>query len=1597
MRARKISVSFLVGTVGIAASFLLITALASAQRGLALPPPSAQERGNAQPLGGLSSAQALSVTFPPGPWPWYAQEEISVRPEPPVPGRPTELCAEVVNQDPGNSYTVTLEFSVARFGIGVPFMPVGQTDVIVPPGGGARGCVIWVPPDPGHWCIQAAIKVGRYEPLISQRNIDIWEPLVPNEPHDLVFPVGPMPAEGHVTFTLVNHMGWNVELIPPEIPILQPDQEVMVTLRTTPPPTAVLGTRQPVVDVEGFLNGEPIGGFRKLDWPPVQLHRDREPFFAESEIHVWPYPPRAGEPTEICVELYNSSDFTQTTEVLLSWANFGIGLPFDPIDGPIVIQIPPRSHEMVCITWVPPQPGHFCIQVMLKILGDIPYQPQFSQRNLDVAEPLKPGIGHVTEFRVGNYPNEFTNPEPILTDIWLTADTHLPGWEVRFDPPVLPPVAPEPEDARWVTMIVTPPLGVPLPPPDTPLVDVRAWVDDPLAGPRVIGGFRKVFRPPVLLHRFPDPPYAEREITIHPYPPREGEPTEICVELYNPTSEPQDVTLFFSWANFGIGLPFTNIGGSHLVHLPPFSMVRECIHWIPPVGGHVCLRVDLEMEGYRPQWSQRNIDVDEPLRAGQPHHKRIRIGSWPYEEPVTITLGLVRHVPEDWIIELTPRMLTDVGTGLDAESEITLTVTPPEGVPLPPDGTPIVDVEAFVRGELLGGIRKIFRPPVPLHPFPDPPYAEREITIEPYPPRAGEPTEVCVELRNPTPEPQDVTVFFSWANFGIGLPFQPINGPRVVHLPPHSIVRECIHWIPPISGHICLKVDLEMPEHPPQWSQRNIDVNEPLVAGEPHTLWFPVGNPFDHPVTITLGLVPHLPGWKPALSQMVLTNVLTGTQGIREVSLTVTPTADRPLPPDGTPVVDVEAFVQGRLIGGFRKIFRPPVPIHRPKDPMYAESEIFIQPYPPRAREPTEIGVEIRNPTPEPQIITVTFSYANFGIGLPFRPIHTPLIVTVPPDGVIRPVIVWLPPDSGLWCIQVALQLTGHDQPFISQRNIDVGEPLEPNTPHARPFLVGNPFQHPVTITLGLIPHFPDWGLELSQDVLPNVLPGLENARTVVLTVTPPADLPVDGDPIVDVEAFVEGELIGGFRKIFRPPVPVHRPRDPIYAESEIGVDPYPIVPGQPVELSVEVFNPTDEDRIVTTTFSIAPFGIGLPFSTTHIAPNPIRIFVPAHGAARGHVVWQPPRWRGKFCVRVTLEAKGHDPIWSQRNIDVGEPLRPGEPHTLIFPVGSWPHTRPVTITLGLINHRDGWDAKLSQTELANVQPDQKISVTLTVTPPNNVELGTGEPIVDVEAFVDGRIIGGFRKLDRPPVPIHKPHEKGYAESEIGIDPYPPQMGQEVRVSTAVQNASEKTMTVDLAFGWAKFGMGIPFSTTGMMPYTRSLTLGPEMTSTAWVSWTPTMGGPQCVRILLSDPNEVYGPQESQRNVDVIDQPPCGLTEAFTFTVRNDTIFTATVDIGLITFNVPEPWVVTTIPSDTLDLGPDTEGTITVTVHIPCPVTLQTIQNLQQIQALQQQAGSVPTIDVEAYSGGDLLGGIELRFEGEEKRYIYLPIILNNQ
>jgi len=618
-----------------------------------------------------------------------------------------------------------------------------------------------------------------------------------------------------------------------------------------------------------------------------------------------------------------------------------------------------------------------------------------------------------------------------------------------------------------------------------------------------------------------DPIYAQSDIIIDPYPVLAGQPVEACVVLHNTSLLSRDVVVQFSWANFGIGSTFTNINGRYSVHLPPDSTIKQCTHWVPTISGNITVQTMIEEQGNEPLSIQRNTDVSDMFHPGVPNSMIFAVRN-PLQVPADVTLELVPYL-SGWIIDLSQDVLPDMNP--NETRYVALTVTPPASTPLPPDNTPIVDVEAIVNSELIGGFRKVFRPPVPIHNLKNPVYAESEITIDPYPVQVGQLTEVCVKLHNPTPLSQDVEVQFSWASFGIGLPFTPINEPYSVQLPPYSTSYQCTHWVPPISGHICVQVTLEDQGYEPQSSQRNIDVSGTLQPGIPDVLTFPVGNPLDVPITVILKLSPYLTDWTYQLSQDVIQDLNPGE--IHQVILIVIPPSGQPLPSDNTPIVDVEAYVDDELIGGFRKVFRPPVPLHNLKGPVYAESGITINPYPALVGQPTDVCVKLRNPTPLSQEAEVQFSWAGFGIGLPFTPINEPYSVQMLPYSVSYQCAEWIPPFSGHLCLQVMLAEEGYELQS-SQRNVAVTGTLQPGVPDLLSFQVGNPFQQPITVTLGLIPYLPEWSFQLSQDVLPGIGPG--ETRQILLTVTPPDDkpLPSDNTPIVDVEAYAKGELISG-------------------------------------------------------------------------------------------------------------------------------------------------------------------------------------------------------------------------------------------------------------------------------------------------------------------------------------------------------------------------------------------------------------------------------------------------------------------------------------
>lgn len=211
-----------------------------------------------------ASAQDPPVTFLPGDWPWYVQGGIAVEPYPLISSHETEFCAQVKNAD-DTEHEALLGFYVAEMGVGLPFSPIGEVGILAPPGGITQGCVTWTPPTSGAKSIQVRLMMNGYDDMVRERNLDINENLQPGVPRSREFLVG-NPAETTVTINigLILHLlGWSVELSQDSFPDMGPGEVMSATLTIIPPDDLPQDT-VPIVDVEGFIGGEIIGGFREI-------------------------------------------------------------------------------------------------------------------------------------------------------------------------------------------------------------------------------------------------------------------------------------------------------------------------------------------------------------------------------------------------------------------------------------------------------------------------------------------------------------------------------------------------------------------------------------------------------------------------------------------------------------------------------------------------------------------------------------------------------------------------------------------------------------------------------------------------------------------------------------------------------------------------------------------------------------------------------------------------------------------------------------------------------------------------------------------------------------------------------------------------------------------------------------------------------------------------------------------------------------------------------------------------------------------------------------------------------------------------------------
>jgi uncharacterized repeat protein (TIGR01451 family) len=592
---------------------------------------------------------------------------------------------------------------------------------------------------------------------------------------------------------------------------------------------------------------------------PVGPPPSRGPSYAEDEITVKPYPLVVGQLTQLCTVVQNPSAVTQTVNVQFNLAIFGMGMPFTLIPAagnPGVVVIPPGGSVTYCIFWTPTTPGHQCVQVVLSDTSVPPvYPPYYSQRNLDVAEALIPG--QPTTFAAPVY-----NSQTYTASVLMMVVNFCPGWIVTVNPTNF---TLGPSGTQNVNVTVTPPVTATL--GSGCAIDIQAWETDPTGGlVRLIGGIRKYDNPPVPPSQPGEPPFAEREIHVRPYPLITGQPTQLCATLTNNTGVSQTVTVEFHLSTLGIGLignvipAVGNPPNPQTVVIPPHSTIVACITFLPSTPGHHCVSIKLSQPGVDGtpngyvSWSYQNLDVAEVLEPGVLTNVPIPVAN---PTAVTATISLVvNNTCPGWTASVSPTVLYNVGPNSGDVRMVVLTVTPPVG----PLGSGChIDLEGYINGVLIGGVRKIDRPPT-APPITEPPYAEYEITAHPDPPVVGQPTQLCVTLSNPTNITQTLDVGFDYADFGAGIMFTHIQTVTGVLIPPNSTVNVCITWTPGAGGtlHRCIRIHLHNPAYHDVYSQRNFDLvrinpRDFLVPG--YTLQLPdfiIHNPDPGPDPIIL-------------------------------------------------------------------------------------------------------------------------------------------------------------------------------------------------------------------------------------------------------------------------------------------------------------------------------------------------------------------------------------------------------------------------------------------------------------------------------------------------------------------------------------------------------------------------------------------------------------------------------------------------------------------------------------------------------------------------------------------------------------------------
>jgi hypothetical protein len=448
---------------------------------------------------------------------------------------------------------------------------------------------------------------------------------------------------------------------------------------------------------------------------------------------------------------------------------------------------------------------------------------------------------------------------------------------------------------------------------------------------------------------------------------------------------------------------------------------------------------------------------------------------------------------------------------------------------------------------------------------------------------------------------------------------------------------------------------------------------------------------------------------------------------------------------------------------------------------------------------------------------------------------------------------------------------------------------------------------------------------------------------------------------------------------------------NPPYAQDEITIHPYPPSPGVPSQVSVRVTNNTAVAQLMTVRFQISPqvFGIGIEFTDFFTK----QVTVPAHGNVIVNGTFTPSL-PGHFCMQVTVE--GVDPegkpfvVRTSRNLDISEDFTDGQ-DSLTFKVRN-PGSTPATMILVVDNTCPGWTATVTPASVA-LNPGEVKTVTLNVTsPPPPQPLGSGCHI-DVQGWIDGKLIGGVRKLDLPPVGLPHGVVPSWLEPEITVTPNPPVVGQPNTLCVDLQNPLPVARTVTIVYAVADFGAGIPFVEVA----TKTVTI-PANTPTQkyCTDWTPATGGTlhRCVRVTLKQ--EGYLNQVSQRNLNLVKLPGTIGGAGTRFKIGNPFGIAATLKLDTVVHGINPFWqpeLKVVLPGGGLvDPPPDIKPGETLEILIGLrPVGGQS--RAAEPARDQFRYGDVAMVDVGVSLNDEPIGGLSVEFDPSAANTVYLPLV----